>query len=77
MFCFHKKKKKKNTALFIFGIVVGVAAAVVGAYFLFTKVLKDKLFPKKEDECEGGDECCCGCDETAADAAEAIETPEE
>ena len=78
MFCFHKKKKKKNTALFIFGIVIGVAAAVVGAYFLFTKVLKDKLFPKKEDECEGGDECCCcGCEETPADTAEAIETAEE
>ena len=78
MFCFHKKKKKKNTALFIIGIVVGVAAAVVGGYFLFTKVLKDKLFPKKDEECEGVDACCCcGCEETAADAAEAIETPEE
>ena len=74
MFCFHKKKKKKNVALVILGIVIGVAAAVVGAYFLFTKVLKDKLFPRKEDECEGGDECCCcGCDETA----EAIEATEE
>ena len=77
MFCFHKKKKKKNTALFIFGIVIGVAAAVVGAYFLFTKVLKGKLFAKKTDECECDDECCCCCEETAADTAEAIETAEE
>ena len=68
MFCFHKKKKKKNTALVIIGIVIGVAAAAVGGYFLFTKVLKDKLCKKKPVECA---EECCDCDETADVVCEA------
>ena len=76
MFCFHKKKKKnKNTALLIIGIVIGVAAAAVGGYFLFTKVLKDKIFKKKVVECEVAEEIteeCCDC-ETAEKTAEAVE----
>ena len=74
MFCFHKKKKKKNIALLIIGIVIGVAAAAVGGYFLFTKVLKDKLFPKKAEECECAEDCC---EEFAAEIAEAVEAVEE
>ena len=77
MFCFHKKKKKKNnTALIIIGIVIGVAAAAVGGYFLFTKVLKDKIFKKKVVECGVAEECCdCETAEEAIveDAPEAIE----
>ena len=74
MFCFHKKKKTKNTALVIIGIVIGVAAAAVGGYFLFTKFLKGKLCKKNqcecECECEPVEECCCCCEETATEAAE-------
>lgn len=80
MFCFHKKKKKnKNTALLIIGIVIGVAAAAVGGYFLFTKVLKDKIFKKKVVECEAAEEIteeCCDC-ETAEETTEAVEPIEE
>ena len=68
MFCFHKKKKKNNNLVWvIIGIVVGVAAAAVGGYFLFTKVLKDKLCKKN---CECAEECCDEpCEEIAAEAS--------
>lgn len=79
MFCFHKKKKKNNTVFVIIGIVIGVAAAAVGGYFLFTKVLKDKFCKKKA--CEVSEECCdceeafdavCDCCETAAEVGEEV-----
>ena len=76
MFCFHKKKKKDYKIFVIIGIVIGVAAAAVGGYFLFTKVLKDKIFKKKVVECEVAEECCaCETVEEAIveDAPEAIE----
>ena len=56
MFCFRKKKKNTGKILAIIGIFVAAAAATVGAYFLFTKVLKGKLFAKKA--CEDIEECC-------------------
>ena len=75
MFCFHKKKKKDTAKIFmIIGIFIGAAAAVVGAYFLFTKVLKDKLC--KKCACEEIEECCdCEeiCEETAEAADEVVE----
>ena len=52
MFCFHKKKKKKNATFFVIGIVIGVAAAVVGGYYLFNKFLKDKICKKNEFEAD-------------------------
>ena len=55
MFCFRKKKKNTGKILAIIGIFVAAAAATVGAYFLFTKVLKGKLFAKKA--CEEIEEC--------------------
>ena len=76
MFCFHKKKKDNTKIFVIIGIIVGAAAAAVGAYFLFTKVLKDKIFKKKVVECEVAEECCdCETAEEAIveDAPEAIE----
>ena len=77
MFCFHKKKKKNtNTIWIIVGVVVGVAAAAVGGYFLFTKVLKDKLCKKKTCECveECCDEACeAVAEEVVEEVAEAVE----
>ena len=58
---------KLRAALTMLGIVIGVAAAVVGGYFLFTKVLKNKLFAKKADECACDDECCCDEDDDECD----------
>ena len=55
MFCYRKKKKNTGKILAIIGIFVAAAAATVGAYFLFTKVLKGKLFAKKA--CEEIEEC--------------------
>ena len=55
MFCFRKKKKSAGKILAIIGIFIAAAAATVGAYFLFTKVLKGKLFAKKA--CEDVEEC--------------------
>ena len=55
MFCFRKKKKNTAKILAIIGIFIAAAAAAVGAYFLFTKVLKGKLFAKKA--CEEPEEC--------------------
>lgn len=70
MCCFHKKKKKScNTLWVILGIIVGVAAAAVGGYFLFTKVLKDKLCKKKKCECVEGT-CEEVCEETCEGACE-------
>ena len=73
MFCFHTKKKNTGKIFMIIGIIIGAAAAAVGAYFLFTKVLKDKLCKKN---CECAEECC-DCEtveETVVeDATEAIE----
>lgn len=60
MFCFRKKKKSAGKILAIIGIFIAAAAATVGAYFLFTKVLKGKLFAKKA--CEEIEECC-DCEE--------------
>ena len=75
MFCFHKKKKKNiNTLWIIIGIVVGVAAAAVGGYFLFTKVLKDKLCKKQVCEAEACEEIC---EETAEAVEETVEVIEE
>ena len=53
------------------GIVIGVAAAAVGGYFLFTKFLKDKLCKKKACD-QIADEACDCCEETC-DACEEIE----
>lgn len=69
MFCFHKKKKNYAKIFMIIGIVIGAAAAAVGAYFLFTKVLKDKLCKKKD--CEEIEECC-DCEEIAEEICEEI-----
>jgi hypothetical protein len=69
MFCFHKKKKDYTKVFVILGIVIGVAAAAVGGYFLFTKVLKDKLCKKKC--CEAADECC-DCEEIVDETCEAV-----
>ena len=69
MFCFHKKKKNTGKILAIIGIFIAAAAATVGAYFLFTKVLKDKLFTKKA--CEELDECC-DCEEIPEEICEEI-----
>ncbi len=78
MFCFHKKKKKDYKIFIIIGIVIGVAAAAVGGYFLFTKVLKDKLFKKKDEEaCEAAEECCECCEEAAEVVEEIVEAVEE
>ena len=72
MFCFHKKKKDYTKIFVIIGIVIGAAAAAVGAYFLFTKVLKDKLCKKKT--CEEIEECCdCDCEEIADEICDACE----
>ena len=60
MFCFRKKKKNTGKVIAIIGIIIAAAAAAVGAYFLFTKVLKDKFFTKKA--CEEAEECC-DCEE--------------
>ena len=57
MFCFRKKKKNYAKIFMIIGIVIGAAAAAVGAYFLFTKVLKDKLCKKNACE-EIADDIC-------------------
>ena len=61
----------------IIGIVVGVAAAAVGGYFLFTKVLKDKLCKKNVCEDEACEEICEEAaevaEETVEEAVEAIE----
>ena len=78
MFCFHKKKKKDYKIFVIIGIVIGVAAAAVGGYFLFTKVLKDKLLKKKDEACEEIEECCeCECDEAVEAVEEIAEAIEE
>lgn len=81
MFCFHKKKKDTTKIFVILGIIIGAAAAAVGAYFLFTKVLKDKFCKKA---CEEVEECCdCEeipeeiCEEIAEAAQEIVETVEE
>lgn len=72
MFCFHKKKKDNTKIFMIIGIVIGAAAAAVGAYFLFTKVLKGKLCKKKA--CGEIDECCDGvCEEIVDDVCDACE----
>ena len=73
MFCFHKKKKKSYAKVFvIIGIVIGAAAAAAGAYFLFTKVLKDKLC--KKDACEEIEECFdCDCEEIAEVVEDIVE----
>ena len=71
MFCFRKKKKNYAKIFVIIGIVIGAAAAAVGAYFLFTKVLKDKLC--KKNACEEIEECCdCDCEEIAEEICEEI-----
>ena len=82
MFCFHKKKKDTTKIFVILGIIIGAAAAAVGAYFLFTKVLKDKLC--KKNACEEIEECCdCEeipeeiCEEIAEAAQEIVEAVEE
>ena len=92
MFCYRKKKKNTGKILAIIGIFVAAAAATVGAYFLFTKVLKGKLFAKKA--CEEIEECNDdeiveelpeeACEETAetaevevVEAEEAVEVVEE
>lgn len=77
MFCFHKKKKKDYKIFVIIGIVIGVAAAAVGGYFLFTKVLKDKLIKKKDEACEAAEECCDCIEETVEAAEEVVEAVEE
>ncbi len=69
MFCFHKKKKDNTKIFVIIGIIIGAAAAAVGAYFLFTKVLKDKLCKKKA--CEEIEECC-DCEEIPEEICEEI-----
>lgn len=69
MFCFRKKKKNYAKVFMIIGIIIGAAAAAVGAYFLFTKVLKDKLF--KKNNCEEIEEFC-DCEEIAEDICEEI-----
>ncbi|MBQ4111514.1 MAG: hypothetical protein IJD38_01825 [Clostridia bacterium] len=71
MFCFRKKKKNTAKIFVILGIVIGVAAAAVGGYFLFTKFLKDKLCKKKACD-QIADEACDCCEETC-DACEEIE----
>ncbi len=68
MFCFHKKKKNNTKIFVIIGIIIGAVAAAVGAYFLFTKVLKDKLCKKN---CEAVEECC-DCEEIADEICEEI-----
>ena len=47
---FKRMPKKGKTAL----IVAGTAAAVVGGYFLYTKVVKPKITkaPTKDEECD-------------------------
>ena len=74
MFSFRKKKKNTAKIFVIIGIIIGAAAAAVGAYFLFTKVLKDKLCKKN---CEEIEECCdceeITCEEICEEIAEAIE----
>ena len=83
MFCFRKKKKNTAKIFVILGIVIGVAAAAVGGYFLFTKVLKDKLCKKNACECaeeccdEVADETCEACEEIAEAVEEAVEAVEE
>lgn len=77
MFRFHKKKKKDYKIFVIIGIVIGVAAAAVGGYFLFTKVLKDKLIKKKDEACEAAEECCDCIEETVEAAEEVVEAVEE
>ena len=68
MFCFHKKKKNNAKIFVIIGIIIGAAAAAAGAYFLFTKVLKDKLCKKN---CEEIEECGdCECEEIAEETVE-------
>ena len=69
MFCFHKKKKNTGKIFMIIGIIIGAAAAAVGAYFLFTKVLKDKLC--KKNTCEEIEECC-DCEEIPEEICEEI-----
>ena len=77
MFCFHKKKKNTEKIFVILGIIIGAAAAAVGAYFLFTKVLKDKLGKKKVCEAEAceeiADETCEACEEIAEAVEEVVE----
>ncbi len=70
--CFCRKKKK-NHALMIIAIVVASLAAAAGAYVLFTKVLKDKLF--KKNAVEDADACDEIADEIAED--EVLDTAEE
>ena len=69
MFCFRKKKKSHAKIFVIIGIVIGAAAAAAGAYFLFTKVLKDKLCKK---DCEAIEECC-DCEEICEEVTEVVE----
>lgn len=73
MFCCHKKKKK-STAIMVIAIVLGAAVAAAGAYILFTKVFKDKLFKKKdcailEDNCSDYEELADGCSDCDCDTA--------
>ena len=80
MFCFQKKKKNTAKILAILGIFVAAAAATVGAYFLFTKVLKGKFFVKKayeaDDECNDAEELSEDVCDEIAEAAEAVEAEE-
>ena len=75
MFCFRKKKKNTAKVFMILGIVIGVAAAVVGGYFLFTKFLKDKLC--KKCACEEIEDEACDCAEETCDACEETDVIEE
>ena len=67
MFCFRKKKKNTGKILAIIGIFMAAAAATVGAYFLFTKVLKGKLCKKCTCDTIDGDCCDCDCEEIVDD----------
>ena len=75
MFCFRKKKKNTAKVLAFLGIMIGVATAVIGGYFLFTKFLKGKLC--KKCTCEEVEAEACDCAEETCDACEEAETIEE
>lgn len=75
MFCCRKKKKNTAKVLAFLGIMIGVAAAVIGGYFLFTKFLKGKLC--KKCACGEVESEACDCAEETCDACEETETVEE
>ena len=77
MFCCRKKKKSTAKVLAFLGIMIGVAAALIGGYFLFTKFLKGKLCKKCACEEVEAEAEACDCAEETCDACEEAETIEE